>query len=143
MQLGLNTLPYLLQLFPSRCHEGAWQRHSFLGRLPHGVGVARLFDAPVGWSRQHQMLGLAHCISAPGSARLESITNSAFKSRDAHARVGLNGHEGERNREGQAGHGPVVLLKFPVPTKTFPVTPKKFPVPLRREFACKLLSLLA
>ena len=23
------------------------------GRLPHGVGVARLFDAPVGWSRQH------------------------------------------------------------------------------------------
>jgi DNA invertase Pin-like site-specific DNA recombinase len=30
------------------------------GRLPHGVGVARLFDAPVAWSRQHQMLGLAH-----------------------------------------------------------------------------------
>ena len=30
------------------------------GRLPHGIGVARLFDAPVGWSRQHQMLGLAH-----------------------------------------------------------------------------------
>jgi site-specific DNA recombinase len=29
------------------------------GRLPHGVGVARLFDAPVEWSRQHQMLGLA------------------------------------------------------------------------------------
>jgi len=29
------------------------------GRLPHGVGVARLFDAPVAWSRQHQMLGLA------------------------------------------------------------------------------------
>jgi hypothetical protein len=28
------------------------------GRLPHGVGVARLFDAPVAWSRQHQMLGL-------------------------------------------------------------------------------------
>ena len=22
------------------------------GRLPHGIGVARLFDAPVGWSRQ-------------------------------------------------------------------------------------------
>ena len=30
------------------------------GRLPHGIGVARLFDAPVVWSRQHQMLGLAH-----------------------------------------------------------------------------------
>jgi hypothetical protein len=29
------------------------------GRLPHGIGVARLFDAPVAWSRQHQMLGLA------------------------------------------------------------------------------------
>ena len=27
------------------------------GRLPHGVGVARLFDAPVAWSSQHQMLG--------------------------------------------------------------------------------------
>jgi site-specific DNA recombinase len=30
------------------------------GRLPHGVGVARLFDAPVGWAHQHHMLGLAH-----------------------------------------------------------------------------------
>src|SRR5271169_4360988 len=30
------------------------------GRLPHGIGVARLFDAPVAWSRQHLMLGLAH-----------------------------------------------------------------------------------
>jgi site-specific DNA recombinase len=30
------------------------------GRLPHGIGVARLFDAPVTWSRQHQMLGLAY-----------------------------------------------------------------------------------
>jgi site-specific DNA recombinase len=29
------------------------------GRLPHGIGVARLFDAPVAWARQHQMLGLA------------------------------------------------------------------------------------
>ena len=28
------------------------------GRLPAGVGVARLFDAPVLWSRQYQMLGL-------------------------------------------------------------------------------------
>jgi site-specific DNA recombinase len=30
------------------------------GRLPQGIGVARLFDAPVDWSRQHRMLGLAH-----------------------------------------------------------------------------------
>jgi site-specific DNA recombinase len=29
------------------------------GRLPHGIGVARLFDAPVAWTRQHHMLGLA------------------------------------------------------------------------------------
>ena len=27
-------------------------------RLPCGIGVARLFDAPAAWSRQHQMLGL-------------------------------------------------------------------------------------
>jgi hypothetical protein len=30
------------------------------GRLPRGVGVARLFDAPVAWSRQQQMLGFVH-----------------------------------------------------------------------------------
>jgi site-specific DNA recombinase len=29
------------------------------GRLPHGMGVARLADMPAEWSRQHQMLGLA------------------------------------------------------------------------------------
>ena len=29
------------------------------GRLPHGMGVARLFDLPAEWSRQRQMLGLA------------------------------------------------------------------------------------
>jgi DNA end-binding protein Ku len=28
------------------------------GRLPHGMGVARLADMPAEWSRQHQMLGL-------------------------------------------------------------------------------------
>jgi site-specific DNA recombinase len=28
------------------------------GRLPHGIGVTRLRDAPVEWSRQHAMLGL-------------------------------------------------------------------------------------
>jgi site-specific DNA recombinase len=30
------------------------------GRLPRGIGVARLFDAPVAWSRQQHMLGFAH-----------------------------------------------------------------------------------
>jgi DNA invertase Pin-like site-specific DNA recombinase len=29
------------------------------GRLPHGIGVARLTDLPAEWSRQHQMLGLS------------------------------------------------------------------------------------
>ena len=28
------------------------------GRLPHGMGVARLCDLPAEWSRQHQMLAL-------------------------------------------------------------------------------------
>ena len=28
------------------------------GRLPHGMGVARLADMPAEWSRQHEMLGL-------------------------------------------------------------------------------------
>ena len=32
------------------------------GRLPHGMGVARLCDLPAEWSRQHQMLGLAPSI---------------------------------------------------------------------------------
>ena len=29
------------------------------GRLPRGVGIARLRDAPAEWSKQHAMLGLA------------------------------------------------------------------------------------
>jgi hypothetical protein len=29
------------------------------GRLPHGVGIAGMRDAPVTWSLQHKMLGLA------------------------------------------------------------------------------------
>ena len=29
------------------------------GRLPHGMGLVRLCDLPVEWSRQHQALGLA------------------------------------------------------------------------------------
>jgi site-specific DNA recombinase len=27
------------------------------GRLPHGIGVARLTDLPAEWSRQREMLG--------------------------------------------------------------------------------------
>ena len=29
------------------------------GRLPHGIGLARLIDAPAEWDRQYRMLGLA------------------------------------------------------------------------------------
>jgi len=29
------------------------------GRLPQGIGVARVFDLPPGWARQYQILGLA------------------------------------------------------------------------------------
>ena len=29
------------------------------GRLPHGIGVTRLRDAPAEWSRQYAMLGLS------------------------------------------------------------------------------------
>jgi hypothetical protein len=32
------------------------------GRLPHGMGVARLCELPAEWSRQHVVLGLR----APG-----------------------------------------------------------------------------
>jgi site-specific DNA recombinase len=30
------------------------------GRLPRGIGVARLFDAPAAWSCQQQILGFAY-----------------------------------------------------------------------------------
>ena len=33
------------------------------GRLPHGMGVARLADMPAEWSRQHQMLGLPSALT--------------------------------------------------------------------------------
>ena len=32
---------------------------AIVGRLPHGMGVARLADMPAEWSRQYRMLGLA------------------------------------------------------------------------------------
>jgi site-specific DNA recombinase len=28
------------------------------GRLPHGIGVSRMCDAPIVWTRQYRMLGL-------------------------------------------------------------------------------------
>jgi len=34
-------------------------RAAIEGRVPRGMGIARLVDAPAEWSRQHQMLGLA------------------------------------------------------------------------------------
>jgi len=34
------------------------------GRLPRGIGVARLCDAPAEWSRQYRMLGLTSPQSA-------------------------------------------------------------------------------
>jgi site-specific DNA recombinase len=38
------------------------------GRLPHGIGVARMFDLPPGWTRQYQILGLVQ--RARGEARI-------------------------------------------------------------------------
>ncbi len=29
------------------------------GRLPHGIGVARMLELPHGWARQYEILGLA------------------------------------------------------------------------------------
>jgi hypothetical protein len=43
---------------------------AIVGRLPHGMGVARLADMPAEWSRQHQMLGLP---SAQPGIRTESL----------------------------------------------------------------------
>jgi hypothetical protein len=34
-------------------------RAAIEGRLPRGIGITRVRDAPVEWSRQHAMLGLA------------------------------------------------------------------------------------
>jgi len=45
MAISLVFAPYLVKA-------------SIDGRLPHGMGVARLTDLPAEWSRQHQMLGL-------------------------------------------------------------------------------------
>jgi site-specific DNA recombinase len=52
------------------------------GRLPRGIGIARLRDAPAEWTRQHAMLGLASlgaCFRYPNYARnlLRQINLSA------------------------------------------------------------------
>src|ERR1700704_4348506 len=63
------------------------------GRLPHGMGVARLCDLPAEWSRQRHMLGLAalypssrsepppETISVPGNGDSEPRDNSAETAR--------------------------------------------------------------
>jgi hypothetical protein len=60
------------------------------GRLPRGIGVARLRDAPAEWSRQHAMLGLIGLIPvvfkeqvrpAPGTG-LESPETGSQNRRD-------------------------------------------------------------
>jgi hypothetical protein len=62
------------------------------GRLPRGIGVARLFDAPVAWSRQHQMLGLAHW---PFAARLYPVDLDRTTSRPD----SINGHTDAKGGE--------------------------------------------
>jgi hypothetical protein len=53
------------------------------GRLPHGMGVARLCDLPAEWSRQRQMLGLAALYSASRTASVPETT------RRSSARLGI------------------------------------------------------
>ena len=57
------------------------------GRLPHGMGVARLCDMPAEWSRQHQMLGLSSAVAAtfePSLCRAVSVSGKRdFPPRDA------------------------------------------------------------
>jgi hypothetical protein len=58
------------------------------GRLPHGMGVARLCDLPAEWSRQRQMLGLAALppvernFEARDKAAKTAVSTSASLSRD-------------------------------------------------------------
>jgi hypothetical protein len=60
-------------------------------RLPRGIGVGRLFDAPVVRSRQHQMLGLAHW---PLAARLYPVDLDRTTSRPD----SINGHTDAKGR---------------------------------------------
>jgi len=59
------------------------------GRLPRGMGVARLVDAPAEWSRQYQMLGLPAlqpdlrliiCIDSPRTGDNLTMTERRFAS---------------------------------------------------------------
>jgi site-specific DNA recombinase len=47
------------------------------GRLPHGMGVARLADLPAAWSKQHQMLGLPWAEMTTGTLRWNSSVTQA------------------------------------------------------------------
>jgi hypothetical protein len=47
--------------------------------LPHAVGVARLFDAPVVWSRQHHMLGLAYRSSFRAISSVGGINRASWQ----------------------------------------------------------------
>ena len=50
----------LLNLFGKVLGLGLkWLSPPVEGKLPHGMGAARLFDLPAEWSRQRQVLGLA------------------------------------------------------------------------------------
>ena len=53
------------------------------GRLPRGMGVARLCDLPAEWSRQHQMLGLP---SAVTGIRTESLPARGLRFRETEFR---------------------------------------------------------
>jgi hypothetical protein len=70
------TLPFLAPSLVKTAIEGL---------LPRGIGVARQFDAPVAWPRQHQTLGIAHDLMAAAmvkSGRSRVLVNSR----------GRNGH---------------------------------------------------
>jgi site-specific DNA recombinase len=47
-------------------------RAAIEGRLPHGMGVARLCELPAEWSRQHHILGL----TAPSSPTFEPVSSA-------------------------------------------------------------------
>jgi hypothetical protein len=60
------------------------------GRLPRGIGVTRLSDAPLEWSRQWHMLGLAKptLLAGPASITCANLVSgtcepvSAFRTRN-------------------------------------------------------------
>jgi hypothetical protein len=60
-RLGVSH-PIVLSDLPERPRDGSYQGRDLTKRvrLPRGIGVTRLRDAPVEWSRQHAMLGLVY-----------------------------------------------------------------------------------